>query len=37
LDVRPACADAFAAKMARVATATGRVRSRIIQAVPGRG
>jgi hypothetical protein len=33
-DVRPACADAFAAKIASVAMATGRVRSRLMQAVP---
>ena len=36
-DVRPACADAFAAKVARVAIATGRVRNRIIQANQERG
>ena len=34
-DIRPACADALAAKITSDATATGRVRSRLIQAVPG--
>ena len=32
---RPACADAFAAKIMSVATATGRVRSRLIQDLEG--
>jgi hypothetical protein len=36
-DVSPACAEAFAVTIASAATATGRVRSRIIQAVPERG
>jgi hypothetical protein len=35
-DVIPACAEAFAEMIASAATA-GRVRSRIIQAVPEKG
>lgn len=34
-DVSPACAEAFAVTNVSAATTTGRVRSRIIQAVPG--
>jgi hypothetical protein len=33
--VSPACAEAFAVTNVSAATTTGRVRSRIIQAVPG--
>ena len=36
-DVRPACAEAVAADIASAAAATGRVRSRIIRAIPGLG
>ena len=36
-DVRPACAEAFAETIANAARATGRMRSRIIQRIPGRG
>jgi hypothetical protein len=36
-DSNPACAEAFAAAIESAATTTGRVRSRIIQAVPRRG
>jgi hypothetical protein len=34
--VRPACAEAFAETIANAARATGRMRSRIIQRIPGR-